>query len=55
MAQQSKQSQEFKPYEAQKHSKNEIDNSLDPLVREWFYSRFKEFSQTQLYGVIPIF
>jgi len=27
---------------------------LDPLVKEWFFSRFKEFSLPQLYGVMPI-
>lgn len=32
----------------------EIKELLNPLVREWFFSRFKEFSLTQLYGVKPI-
>ncbi|MFZ5955101.1 MAG: ATP-dependent helicase [Nanoarchaeota archaeon] len=36
-------------------NKNEIIDSLDPLVKEWFFSRFKEFSLTQSYGVMPIF
>ncbi len=29
--------------------------SLDPLVKEWFFSRFEDFSKTQLYGVLPIY
>jgi ATP-dependent Lhr-like helicase len=33
----------------------DVAESLDPLVREWFFSRFKDFSLTQLYGVQPIF
>jgi ATP-dependent Lhr-like helicase len=33
----------------------EIEEMLDPLVKEWFFSKFKEFSLTQLYGVMPIF
>ena len=35
--------------------KNEILNILDPLVKEWFFSHFKDFSIPQLYGVMPIF
>ncbi len=35
--------------------KKEVLDSLDPLVREWFFSRFKDFSLPQLYGVMPIF
>ena len=38
-----------------KHKKEEIINSLDFLVKKWFFSRFEEFSATQLYGVMPIF
>jgi len=33
----------------------ETVNSLDALVRDWFFSRFKEFSLTQKFGVLPIF
>lgn len=33
----------------------EVTESLDPLVREWFFSRFKDYSMTQLFGVLPIF
>ncbi|MBI2630505.1 DEAD/DEAH box helicase [Candidatus Pacearchaeota archaeon] len=32
----------------------EIEKVMHPLVREWFFSRFKEFSLTQQYGVMPI-
>ena len=40
---------------AEKRNKEEVLNSLDPLVKEWFFSRFDEFSLTQLYGVMPVF
>ncbi len=33
----------------------EIIEKLDPLVKEWFFSRFPSFSLTQKYGVLPIF
>ena len=39
---------------AKLRDKEEILNVLDPIVKEWFFSRFKEFSQPQLYGVMPI-
>jgi len=32
----------------------EIEHILNPLVRKWFFSRFKEFSLPQLFGVLPI-
>jgi ATP-dependent Lhr-like helicase len=32
----------------------EIARVLHPLVKEWFFSRFKEFSQTQRYGVLNV-
>ena len=35
--------------------KEEIIERLNPLVKEWFFSRFKEFSLPQLYGVMPIY
>jgi ATP-dependent Lhr-like helicase len=40
--------------EAKIRKKEEIVEVLDPLVREWFFSKFKEFSLPQLYGVMPI-
>ena len=27
---------------------------LDPLVKEWFFSKFPKFSESQLYGVMNI-
>jgi ATP-dependent Lhr-like helicase len=33
----------------------EISQLLDPDVKEWFFSKFKEYSLPQLYGVKPIF
>ena len=38
-----------KPYE-----KEDILKILHPFVKEWFLNKFKEFSQTQLYGVMEI-
>src|SRR3989344_3886856 len=29
----------------------EVKEILNPLVREWFFTKFKDFSLTQLYGV----
>jgi len=33
---------------------SEVKGILNPLVREWFFSKFKDFSATQLYGVKQI-
>jgi len=33
----------------------DIINILDPLVKEWFFSKFKDFSDSQLYGVMNIY
>lgn len=38
-----------KPYK-----KEDILNILNPLVKEWFFSKFQEFSLPQLYGVMEI-
>ncbi|MEK6898872.1 MAG: ATP-dependent helicase [Nanoarchaeota archaeon] len=35
-------------------SEAELVNVLHPLVKEWFFSKFKAFSLTQLYGVLSI-
>ena len=43
-----------KVIEAKKHTKKEIEKVLHPLVKEWFFSKFKEFSLTQEYGVLNI-
>ncbi|MBI4148409.1 ATP-dependent helicase [Candidatus Woesearchaeota archaeon] len=32
----------------------EVETILNPLVRQWFTSKFPSFSQPQLYGVLPI-
>jgi len=39
---------------AKLRTKDEILEILDPLVKEWFFSKFREFSEPQLYGVMPI-
>ena len=39
---------------AEERNENDIKNSLHPLVKEWFFSKFKEFSLTQRYGVLNI-
>ena len=33
----------------------ELKIVLHPLVKEWFFSKFKEFSLPQLFGVMPIY
>ncbi|MBS3074917.1 ATP-dependent helicase [Candidatus Pacearchaeota archaeon] len=33
----------------------EIISILDELVKEWFFNKFKEFSDSQLYGVMPVY
>jgi len=33
------------------YGKEETSKILNPIVKEWFFSKFKEFSETQLYGV----
>jgi len=39
---------------AKKHTMSSIKKVLHPLVREWFFSRFKRLSLTQQYGVLNI-
>jgi len=41
-------------YEVKERKDNEIAEILHPLVREWFFSKFQEFSLTQRYGVMSI-
>ncbi len=36
------------------HTNAETEGTLHPLVREWFFEKFKDFSLTQLYGVKTI-
>lgn len=40
--------------QAELRDKKQILEVLDPVVKEWFFSQFKEFSMPQLYGVMPI-
>ena len=39
---------------AELRKKEEIIEILDPLVKEWFFSKFEEFSDSQLYGVMNV-
>ncbi|MCX6748545.1 MAG: DEAD/DEAH box helicase, partial [Candidatus Pacearchaeota archaeon] len=34
--------------------RKEIELVMHPLIKEWFFSRFEDFSLPQLYGVMPI-
>ena len=40
---------------AELRKSSEIIGILDPLVKEWFFSKFKEFSESQLFGVMPVY
>ncbi|HOW36766.1 MAG TPA: ATP-dependent helicase [Candidatus Pacearchaeota archaeon] len=40
--------------QAEKSESQDIQKILHPLVKEWFFSKFKAFSQTQEYGVLNI-
>ncbi len=35
-------------------NKEELIEVLDPIVKQWFFSKFKGFSESQLHGVMPI-
>ena len=39
---------------AQERDEKSIKDSLHPLVKEWFFNKFKNFSLTQKYGVLNI-
>jgi ATP-dependent Lhr-like helicase len=39
---------------ANQRKRGEIVAQLDELVKEWFFSKFNDFSLTQLYGVMPV-
>ncbi len=41
----------FSPVFAEPRNKEDVQRMLCPIVKEWFFSRFKDFSLTQLYGV----
>jgi len=40
--------------QAKEHNVKEIETILNPLVKEWFFSKFKEFSLPQRYGVMNV-
>jgi ATP-dependent Lhr-like helicase len=40
--------------QAKERKQEEIAGILHPLVKEWFFSRFKEFSLPQKYGVMNV-
>ncbi|MCK9595963.1 ATP-dependent helicase [Candidatus Pacearchaeota archaeon] len=41
-------------FPAEERESREIEKMLHPLVKEWFFSKFKEFSITQRFGVMNI-
>ncbi len=41
-------------YEVSERKDSDIAEILHPLVKEWFFSKFQEFSLTQRYGVMSI-
>lgn len=41
-------------FQAEERDRKEIEKILHPLVREWFFSKFKDFSVTQKFGVMPV-
>ncbi|MFA5173904.1 MAG: ATP-dependent helicase [Candidatus Pacearchaeota archaeon] len=45
---------EVKYPRAELRDKSELIRILDPLVKEWFFSKFKGFSDSQLYGVMNV-
>lgn len=40
--------------EGKSATKKEIEKTLHPLVKEWFFNKFSDFSLTQKYGVLSI-
>ncbi len=46
---------EIKIVKSREYDEKELEKALEPIVLEWFKSRFKEFSLPQLHGVIPIY
>ncbi len=41
-------------YKDKPDSKESLTTLLNPIVKKWFFTRFKEFSLPQLYGVIEV-
>ncbi|MFW5846894.1 MAG: ATP-dependent helicase [Nanoarchaeota archaeon] len=42
-------------YKSKRYLKKDIKSALHPLVDEWFFSKFEDFSEAQRYGVMNIF
>ena len=40
--------------EAKEYSREEIEEILHPIVKEWFFSKFEDFSESQRFGVMNI-
>jgi ATP-dependent helicase Lhr and Lhr-like helicase len=40
--------------EAKQYSRKEIEEVFHPLIREWFFSKFEDFSESQRFGVMNI-
>lgn len=40
---------------AEIRNKKELIGILDPLIKEWFFNKFKDFSDSQLYGVMNVY
>ena len=36
------------------YTSNQVSSILNSIVRTWFFSKFKDFSMPQLYGVMEI-
>jgi len=41
--------------EAKEYSRKEIEEVLHPLIKEWFFSKFEDFSESQKFGVMNIY
>ncbi|MBW3013953.1 ATP-dependent helicase [Candidatus Woesearchaeota archaeon] len=41
-------------YKKKENSQSELVATLNPIVKEWFFSKFKEFALPQLYSVLEI-
>ena len=39
---------------AEMNKSSDLINILDPLVKEWFFNKFKDFSDSQLFGVMNV-
>ncbi len=39
---------------AKQYTKKQIEKNLHPLIREWFFSKFEDFSPAQKFGVVNV-